>query len=88
LFYANIPLEAPEVTRKPVRALVKRDEPTLEGIKQFYANVKKEEWKLNTLCELYETLAISRSVIFVNTCRKVDWLTDKMWGKTTLGASS
>ncbi|KAJ1439872.1 RNA helicase, DEAD-box type, Q motif [Sesbania bispinosa] len=67
-----------EVMNKPVRILVKRDELTLEGIKQFYVNVEREEWKLDTLCDLYETLAITQSVIFVNTRRKVDWLTDKM----------
>jgi translation initiation factor 4A len=61
-----------------VRILVKRDELTLEGIKQFYVNVEKEDWKLDTLCDLYETLAITQSVIFANTRRKVDWLTDKM----------
>ena len=54
-----------------VRILVKRDELTLEGIKQFYVNVEKEEWKLDTLCDLYETLAITQSVIFANTRRKV-----------------
>ncbi|URE01025.1 eukaryotic initiation factor [Musa troglodytarum] len=82
LFSATMPPEALEITRKfmnkPVRILVKRDELTLEGIKQFYVNVEKEEWKLETLCDLYETLAITQSVIFVNTRRKVDWLTDKM----------
>ncbi|KAL6134669.1 hypothetical protein ACLB2K_066897 [Fragaria x ananassa] len=82
VFSATMPPEALEITRKfmnkPVRILVKRDELTLEGIKQFYVNVDKEEWKLETLCDLYETLAITQSVIFVNTRRKVDWLTDKM----------
>ncbi|KAG8095283.1 hypothetical protein GUJ93_ZPchr0012g19156 [Zizania palustris] len=82
VFSATMPPEALEITRKfmnkPVRILVKRDELTLEGIKQFYVNVEKEEWKLDTLCDLYETLAITQSVIFVNTRRKVDWLTDKM----------
>lgn len=57
-----------------VRILVKRDELTLEGIKQFYVNVEKEEWKLDTLCDLYETLAITQSVIFANTRRKVSLL--------------
>ena len=38
---------------------------------QFYVNVEKEEWKLDTLCDLYETLAITQSVIFANTRRKV-----------------
>jgi len=82
VFSATLPPEALEITRKfmnnPVRILVKRDELTLEGIKQFYVNVEKEEWKLDTLCDLYETLAITQSVIFANTRRKVDWLTDMM----------
>jgi len=82
VFSATLPPEALEITRKfmnkPVRILVKRDELTLEGIKQFYVNVDKEEWKLDTLCDLYETLAITQSVIFANTRRKVDWLTEKM----------
>jgi translation initiation factor 4A len=82
VFSATMPPEALEITRKfmnkPVRILVKRDELTLEGIKQFYVNIDKEDWKLDTLCDLYETLAITQSVIFVNTRRKVDWLTDKM----------
>ncbi|KAI7727730.1 hypothetical protein M8C21_005989 [Ambrosia artemisiifolia] len=82
VFSATMPPEALELTRKfmnkPVRILVKRDELTLEGIKQFYVDAGKEEWKLEILCDLYETLAITQSVIFVNTRCKVDWLTDKM----------
>ena len=82
LFSATMPTEALEMTQKfmhnPVRILVKRDELTLEGIKQFYVLVEREEWKLDTLCDLYETLNITQAVIFCNTRRKVDWLTDKM----------
>ena len=82
VFSATLPPEALEITRKfmdkPVRILVKRDELTLEGIKQFYVDVDLEEYKLDTLCDLYETLAITQSVIFANTRRKVDWLTDQM----------
>ncbi|RZC90983.1 hypothetical protein C5167_028811 [Papaver somniferum] len=82
VFSATMPPEALEITRKfmnkPVRILVKRDELTLEGIKQFYVDVEKDQWKLDTLCDLYETLAITQSVIFVNTRRKVEWLTDQM----------
>jgi len=62
----------------PIRILVKRDELTLEGIKQFFVAVEKEEWKFDTLCDLYDTLTITQAVIFCNTRRKVDWLTDKM----------
>lgn len=82
LLSATMPAEVLEVTKKfmrdPVRILVKRDELTLEGIKQFYIAVEKEEWKLDTLCDLYETVTITQAVIFCNTRRKVDWLTEKL----------
>jgi len=61
-----------------IQILVKRDELTLEGIKQFFVAVEKEEWKFDTLCDLYDTLTITQAVIFCNTRRKVEWLTDKM----------
>ena len=64
--------------REPIRILVKKEELTLEGIRQFYVSVEREEWKLDTLCDLYETLTITQAVIFCNTRRKVDWLTEKM----------
>jgi translation initiation factor 4A len=82
LLSATMPEEVLDVTkrfmRNPITILVKRDELTLEGIRQFYVNVEKEDWKLDTLCELYETLTITQAVIFVNTRRKVDWLTDRL----------
>jgi len=85
LFSATMPKDALDITKKfmnnPVRILVKQDEVTLEGIRQFYINVEREEWKLDTLTDLYETISISQSVIFRNTRRKVDWLTDQMRAK-------
>jgi len=82
LFSATMPLDVLEVTqrfmREPVRILVKKAELTLEGIKQFYIAVDKEEWKLDTLCDLYETLTITQAIIYCNTRRKVDWLQEQM----------
>mmetsp|Transcript_25046 Transcript_25046/g.70103 ORF Transcript_25046/g.70103 Transcript_25046/m.70103 type:complete len:409 (+) Transcript_25046:105-1331(+) len=79
---ATMPPEALELTEKfmenPVRILVKKKELTLDGIRQFFIDVEKESWKLDTLCDLYDTLNITQAVIFCNTRRKVDWLTDKM----------
>ena len=48
------------------------------GVKQFFVAVEREEWKFDTLCDLYDTLTITQAVIFCNTKRKVDWLTEKM----------
>ncbi len=42
-----------------------------QGIKQFFVAVEKEEWKFDTLCDLYDTLTITQAVIFCNTKRKV-----------------
>merc|ERR1712080_586720 len=82
LLSATMPAEVLEVTtrfmREPIRILVKKEELTLEGIRQFYVSVEREEWKLAPLCDLYETLTITQAVIFCNTRRKVDWLTEKM----------
>jgi len=82
LISATLPNEVLDMTSKfmtdPIRILVKRDELTLEGIKQFFVAVEKEEWKFDTLCDLYDTLTITQAVIFVNTKKKVDWLTEKM----------
>lgn len=79
LLSATMPTEVLEVTKKfmrePVMILVKKDELTLEGIKQFFVNVEKEAWKYETLCDLYEAISITQAVIFCNTRRRVDDLT-------------
>ena len=53
-----MPAEILEITEKfmtnPLKLLVKRDELTLEGIKQFYIAVEKEDYKCETLFDLYD----------------------------------
>lgn len=80
-----MPEEALEITNKfmnnPIRILVKKDELTLEGIRQFYIYVEREDWKLDTLIDLYDTINITQCVIFCNSKRKVDWLTARLTEK-------
>jgi len=82
LFSATMAPEILDLTgkfmRDAVQILVKRDELTLEGIRQFYVAIEKEEWKLDTLCDLYETLTITQAIIYCNTRRKVDFLADQL----------
>lgn len=82
LFSATMPPEILDMTTKfmrdTVRILVKKDELTLEGIRQFYVAIEKEDWKLGTLCDLYETLTITQAIIYCNLRRKVDYLADQM----------
>ncbi|XP_058197742.1 eukaryotic initiation factor 4A-3-like [Rhododendron vialii] len=68
LITATLPNEILEMTSKfmtsPVRILVKSDELTLEGIKQFFVAVEREVWKFDILCDLYDTLSITEAVFF------------------------
>lgn len=85
LFSATMPQDILDISKKfmrdPVRILVKKDELTLEGIKQFYVEMDKESWKFETLCDLYESITIAQAIIYCNTRRKVDWLTRSMRNK-------
>merc|ERR1711935_709652 len=65
LFSATMPADVLELTSKFMRDPVQ-------------ILVKRDEGKLDTLCDLYETLTITQAMIFVNTRRKVEWLTEKM----------
>jgi ATP-dependent RNA helicase len=60
---ATLPNEILEMTNlfmnDPMKILVKRDELTLDGIKQFFIAVEKDEYKFETLCDLYDTLTIT-----------------------------
>jgi len=78
LISATISPEILSISQKfmndPIQILIKRDELTLEGIKQFFISVEKEDWKFDTLCDLYDTLTINQAIIFVNTKQKCHWL--------------
>ncbi|KAH0473667.1 MAG: uncharacterized protein KVP18_001684 [Porospora cf. gigantea A] len=82
LVSATLPREILELTSKfmdnPLKVLIKRDELTLEGIRQFFVAVEQEKWKFDTLTDLYDTLTIAQAVIFVNTREKAAWLSKKM----------
>lgn len=76
LFSATLPSSVIDLSEKflnnPVKILVKTEELTLEGIRQFYINVEKEEYKLETFSDLYDHISVSQSMVYVNTKRKAD----------------
>ena len=82
LFSATLPLDILDISERflqnPIRVLVKKDELTLLGIKQFYIAVDREDHKLSTLCDLYEELTICQAMIYCNTKHKVEWLRDEL----------
>jgi len=82
LLSATMPQDVFEVTTKfmrdPIKILVKKEELTLEGIKQFFVNVIHEKNKLTTLIDLYNCLTITQAVIFCNTRKRVHWLAQQL----------
>lgn len=82
LYSATMPKFKLEISNNfmnnPLNILVKKDQLTLEGISQFYIAVGEEGWKFDTLCDLYDTITISQSIIYVNTKKKAEWIRDSM----------
>ena len=39
----------------------------VEGTRQVYMAIRKEEWKIDTLGNLYEMLTITQGIIYCNT---------------------
>jgi translation initiation factor 4A len=78
LFSATIPPEVLELSKKfiqnPVDILVKQEELTLEGIKQFYVGLEQRSHKIDTLIDLFETISVTQCIIFVNKKRDAEEL--------------
>jgi translation initiation factor 4A len=73
---------ADQFMRNPIDIAVKTEDLTLEGIKQFYVNCQKNEWKFDTILDLYQSLVVAQSIIFVNTKRTCEELFDKFTNKS------
>lgn len=64
--------------RDPIKILVKNEQLTLEGIKQYLIDVELNDYKFETLCDLYSLLTINQSIIYCNNKKVVNHLTEKM----------
>jgi len=85
LFSATMLPEVLEIIKKfmnnPVKILIEQEAITLAGIRQFFISCEQERFKFEVLCDLYDTLNIAQTVIFVNTKKKVDWLSNELRSK-------
>ena len=82
LFSATMNQEFFELTkqfmRKPIEILIKTEELTLDGIRQYYINVEQNKYKFDTLCALYSLLTINQSIIYCNSLKQVEILTNRL----------
>ncbi|XP_041801652.1 ATP-dependent RNA helicase DDX19A isoform X2 [Chelmon rostratus] len=66
---------AEQVVPDPNIIRLKREEETLDTIKQFYVLCKEKEDKFTALCNLYGSLTIAQAMIFCHTRKIAAWLT-------------
>lgn len=82
LFSATMPPEIIKMTENimtdPARILVKNENLTLEGIKQFYISCSSDEVKFDNLIEIFSHLDVNQCMIYCNTREKAEQLTEKM----------
>ena len=75
LFSATMPDVLNTITdkfmRNPVRILVKAEQLTLEGIQQFYVNVKHSDWKYDIIVDLYDIINVGQCIIYINSKNRI-----------------
>jgi translation initiation factor 4A len=82
LFSATLPPEVEQLTEKfmrnPVKVLVKAEQLTLEGIKQYYVALENDDQKYAALKDLYSMLNMSQCIIYCNSVKRVQDLYEAM----------
>ena len=82
IYSATMPPEVLDLTDKfmnqPERILVQKENLTLDGIIQFYINVKVNEWKFETLIDIYDTINVSQCIIYINSKNKLMEINDRL----------
>jgi translation initiation factor 4A len=82
LFSATMPPNVLEIAENylsnPVSILLPPDEVTLDGIKQFYVKLERDDWKLPALLDLYQQITVNQCLIYVNKRQKAEWLAKQL----------
>ncbi|TWW57191.1 ATP-dependent RNA helicase DDX19A [Takifugu flavidus] len=69
---------AEKIIPNPNIIRLKREEETLDNIRQFYMVCKDKEEKFAALCNLYGCLTIAQTIVFCKTRRMASWLAESM----------
>lgn len=82
LFSATMPPTlyslAEKFMRDPIKIIVKTEQLTLEGIKQYYVNLDDDTQKYDTLKDLFSTFSVSQCIIYCNSVKRVSDLYEAM----------
>mgnify|MGYP001421284919 CR=1 FL=1 len=75
---SNVFHTSKKLMHDPIKILLKKNEIVVDLISQFYLDVELEEYKFDVLLDLYNLISTSQVIIFCNTIRKVNWLTENL----------
>ena len=82
LFSATMPASlyslAEKFMRNPIKIIVKTEQLTLEGIRQYYVNLEDDSQKYDTLKDLFSTFSVSQCIIYCNSVKRVADLYEAM----------
>lgn len=85
LFSATIPPEIIKLTEtimnNPAKILVKKENLTLEGIKQYYLSCSNDNNKYDNLYEIFANIDVNQCIIYCNTKEKTEKLAELMRAK-------
>ncbi|XP_067051953.1 ATP-dependent RNA helicase DDX19A-like isoform X2 [Acropora muricata] len=69
---------ANSVVPDPIVIRLRREEESLDNIKQFYVVCRDQEDKQQALSNMYAVLSIGQCIVFCQTCESASWLAKKM----------
>jgi translation initiation factor 4A len=82
LFSASMPPTITELISKfvinPVKIIVKSEQLTLEGIKQYFVSLENDAMKYDTLKDLFSTFSVAQCIIYCNSVTRVSDLYEAM----------
>lgn len=94
LFSATMPNETRDITKKfmrdPINIVIKQEQLTLEGIKQYSVALDNDKYKFDTLFDLYGHISSGQAIIYSNERRRVDHMVHRFTeqGHTVAGIHS
>lgn len=69
---------AEAIVTNPVTIRLKREEESLDNIKQYYVMCKSQEDKYTAIANIYGVVTIGQAMIFCHTRKMASWLAEKM----------
>nr|CAI5830466.1 unnamed protein product [Callosobruchus analis] len=69
---------AEHIVKNPIIIRLRREEESLDNIKQYYVRCSNKQEKYSAVTNIYGTVGVGQAIIFCHTRRTAAWLSEKM----------